>query len=134
MALCIVCQEVDVRSLLLRSLEAKEEGKPHLNPGLGTGAKYHGSISSLRAGADSGCPLCGLIWRHETEYATKTMTTDDQLQQLWKGELFLGTDGWTEPRKPTLEVYSKPPGSEDMTIHPLCELDVFARKGEYCVP
>jgi hypothetical protein len=73
MALCYICQRVNIRDLLLFSLENKEEWYEDeiLHPPIYTSFKYHDSIFSVRDGVEAGYQLCALIWVGCT--ATKRM-------------------------------------------------------------
>jgi hypothetical protein len=141
-ALCEACQNVDIRNLLLVSLENKSEDSPFFHPRLESSFKYHDSILCLRAGAQAGCPLCGLIWQGcnsrpwEIDETARPQLTDAQLNERWPGQLFSGTSSWKDEEYPSLVVTSEYVETQQgKPLHPpqkstCCVLDVFAERGE----
>lgn len=142
MALCEICENVDIRYLLLHSLENKSRHKPSYHPTLETSSKYHDSILNLRAGAQAGYPLCGLIWQgchskpREIDEPAIPQFIDAQLIDRWPGTLFSGTSLRADEEYPSVTVASEHVDSQQLKppTTPLrstcCVLDVFAERGE----
>lgn len=139
MALCEVCQKVDIRNLLLLSLENKEEWYDDeiLHPSIYTSSKYHDSIFSVGDGVEAGCQLCALIWVGCTK--SKRMSSGTERSEFtdagladFIGEIFLGTGSWGEfeGSKPLVIVTSRRPGDDETQLSSHCQLEVFARRGK----
>lgn len=145
MVLCVVCQNVNIRNLLLLSLENKKyhwTGKWY-HPEMPTSFKYHDNIFSLRDGAKRGCELCALIWRGctvreiELGEAERPEPTDAELAEDYIGAVFLETESWWEhegsKRGKLLLVVSSRRREDGIDRTPFryhCKLEVFPKRGK----
>jgi hypothetical protein len=135
MAHCEVCHILDTRSVLLLSLEAKEQRwDGFFHPQISKSFKYLKSIFSLRAAAKHGCPLCVPIWQscrdRLEEIGWEEGPTDHELARLCDGEVFLGTNSWFEAKgaMPSIIVDSIHSGQDGLQESQLCVLDAFTRR------
>ena len=134
MALCPICQEFDIRSLLLLSLEAKKDlwrrGEDYLRTHLSKSVKYHDDIFALRAAARNNCELCAIVWHGFEENGKRAgaKRSEKELAFSYNGEIYIGTDGWWPGSKPKVIITSHRSG-EPKKIQ-LCVLDAFAKRGK----
>ena len=131
MALCPICQEFDIRSLLLLSLEAKEDrGEDYFHTHLSKSVKYHDDIFALRAAARNNCELCAIVWHGFEENGKRAGAkwSEKELANFYNGEIYIGTDGWWEGSKPQVIITVHRSG--EPTEIQLCVLDAFAKRGK----
>jgi len=131
MALCSICQEFDIRSPLLSALESKDNivdwgNDDVFHSPLKQIVKYHNDFYALRASAQSGCELCGIVWQgvQEIEKSIGEQRSDEELAKLFDGEIYFGTDGRSTGSNTKITVTSS---RRDLQ---LCALDVYAKRGQ----
>lgn len=100
MTLCIHCQSIDFRKLLLQYLSESASGPSHI---LQATTAFYPDIFSLRSGSDNKCGLCSLIWNDDVIQHDKERTyyfyngpdrppTDEELGKRYEGPLFLSVE------------------------------------------
>lgn len=138
MSLCNVCQKVDVRALLLKSVQTRSHQGWH-RP-IKKAFQHHQSVVALRTSAQGGCSLCSVIWQsclNGSEFRNEDRTTADLILSTdYKGPIFLGTDGWWEgPHNTTLITVSLAKLrtrliNDDEFPHCICKLEVYVLRGK----
>ncbi|KAF2126497.1 HET-domain-containing protein [Dothidotthia symphoricarpi CBS 119687] len=143
--LCSVCQTIDIRNVLLSSIECKtkvgDDAMDILHEELPDTAKYHNDVFAVQAAAESGCQLCIIIWDEIRKKwkQRQTHTSDEEFACIYRGQLFIGTDTWHEKAinggyYPSLMVQVIPcvneHGNREARKRFICSLDVYARRDE----
>jgi len=138
MALCDLCQGFDIRALLLKSVAQKPEAtgmtdRNHADaddyrPPIPFSYPHHESIVALRKSAENGCDLCNLFWLAWVKKLNKRDFTDEWLERIFQGHVYIGCSGWVVSRQglPYVELTQKISGDRSRT---LCSFEAFANRG-----
>lgn len=155
MGLCELCQEFDIRSLLLAS--ASQDLQPRQFTGVNnrnfSGVDHYRSIVSaddyhqplphfyphcktildLKESTERGCQLCSLFWSTWVAELTKADFTEEWLSRTFPGEVYIGASGWTTSQQglPYVTLTQKIPTGQSRT---LCSFDAFAERGTMVRP
>jgi hypothetical protein len=139
MALCKLCQDFDIRALLLESAAqfTRPSGIRDRNlidaedyrPPIPYFYKHQNSIVALKRSSEQGCSLCDLFWRTWIKTLNKIDFTDEWLDKTFKGSIFIGCSGWTTSREglPYVTVTQKPSSGGSRT---LCAFEAFTDRGK----
>lgn len=133
--LCDLCQQFDIRELLL--LSEKQEStstKTRLTgsvsadiafrPGIPDFFKYHPTLAAFKE-ANSGCRLCTIIWNLWSKSPQAGSGADEYLDNSGQGQIYIGTTGSnvTKHENPSITVSQRPQGQSPRI---LCNFEVFA--------
>lgn len=140
MELCNLCQEFDIRALLLASAAQKPEltGMTNRNfndaqdfrPPIPHFYPHHKTILDLKHSAEGECQLCTLFWGTWVATLPKPDFTEEFYERTFEGQVFLGCSGWTVSRQgvPYVTVGQK---TLDGRSRILCSFEAFANRGMF---
>lgn len=105
MSLCDTCQRFDIRELLRKS-EAQKTGATgalsrtqvdtdDFRPPIPHFYKHLESVIALKKSSEAGCTLCGLFWLTWVKTLNKPDFTDEWLDRIFEGQLYIGSSSWT---------------------------------------
>lgn len=136
--LCSICQKIDIRHVLLSSVECKTEDDFGIfHEELHETAKYHDDIFAVQAAAESGCQLCAVVWHQIQGQQRRCPLSSDELANRYSGQLFIGTGAWYDesPEEgflPGINVEStywvNQNGGRERKRKTICSLDVYAKR------
>jgi len=131
MDLCKICQQFDIRALLLASASPDNAVTEDYHRPLPYFYAHYGTILELKSSSAHGCKLCELFWgtwMAELMKAKQSENTDTWLSSTFQGELYIGASGWTTSRQglPYVTLSQRTPLGQART---LCSFDAFAERG-----
>lgn len=138
MALCTLCQDLDIRELLLQSAAQKPDATGNTDrnyvdandfrAAMPTFFKHHAGIIALKKSMEQDCQLCTLFWRTWVKTLNKDDFTDEWLEKYFQGQLYIGSSSWTTSRQgfPYVNLTQQAPGGNSRT---LCSFEAFADRG-----
>jgi hypothetical protein len=135
---CDLCQRFDIRELLLQSATQipGATGNTDRNyvdaydyrPPMRHFYKHQKSIVALKRSAEHGCNLCNLFWLTWVKTVNKKDFTEDWLDRIFQGQLYIGCSSWTTSRQgfPYVTLTQQPPAGNSRL---LCSFEAFADRG-----
>jgi hypothetical protein len=138
MNLCDLCQRFDIRALLLESATQKLEATGNTNrnyvdahdyrPPIPHFYPHHKSIVALKRSAEQDCKLCDLFWRTWLTTLSKTDFTEEWLDRMFQGQIYIGCSGWSASRQgvPYVTLTQLQSAGGGRT---LCSFEAFADRG-----
>ncbi|KAG9231108.1 heterokaryon incompatibility protein-domain-containing protein [Amylocarpus encephaloides] len=109
MGLCDQCLGFDIRALLLESAGQKPEATRNtdrnfadtgdLRPAIPHFYLLHETLVALKISAEQGCQLCQLFWQTWMVTAPKTDFTEEWLDRIFEGKVYLGCSLWSVSRQ-----------------------------------
>ncbi|CAG8951369.1 hypothetical protein HYFRA_00007281 [Hymenoscyphus fraxineus] len=139
MELCVLCQNFDIRALLLASAAQPPESTgnadrnfvdaqdfrppiPHFYP-------HYTTILDLKHSAEKGCPLCTLLWDTWMATLPNSEFPEGFYERIFDGQIFIGSSGWMVSRQgvPYVTVGQKTVDGKSRT---LCSFEAFAERDE----
>ncbi len=135
---CNLCQQFDIRELLLQSAAQKPDATGNTDRNFVDANDYRAAIPSfykhyedivaLKCSAERGCELCSLFWRTWVKTLNKDDFTEEWLKKYFQGQLYIGCSNWTKSRQgfPYITLTQQDPTGNSRT---LCSFEAFADRG-----
>jgi hypothetical protein len=139
--LCHLCQQFDIRKLLL--LSAKQDltsRKTQLTGNLAIDVewrsgipdffRHQNSLTALEKSSRDGCDFCTCIWETWSKSNEARTPVDAYLDKIGQGQIFIGTSGYnvTKRESPSIAISQRPANESPRT---LCNFEVFAITSEW---
>jgi hypothetical protein len=137
MALCEPCQGFDIRALLMNSaaqlpeasgLTDRNQLDDHdFRPPVPMFYAHHKCITDLRRSAEV-CRLCKLFWQAWLKTLDRSDFTDEWLNKMFQGRLYIGSSSWMASRQ-GIPFVTLTQGLSDGRSRTLCNFEAFVRRG-----